>query len=84
MDLETKRQFRRVRMVEPAHIIAAGSARAYASMLIDLSAGGARLRVSKPFAVNDKIRVSSTALGGEREADVVWSDATSIGVRFKT
>jgi len=84
MDLETKRQFRRVRMVEPAHIFAAGSARAYASMLIDLSAGGARLRVSQSYAVNDEIRVSSPALGGEREADVVWSDATSIGVRFKT
>ncbi len=83
MDLETKRQFRRVKMIEPARIIGAGSERGYASMLIDLSAGGARLRVAKPFAVNDEIRVSSPALGGEREADVVWSDATSIGVRFK-
>jgi hypothetical protein len=83
MDLETKRQFRRVKMIEPARIIAAGSERGYASMLIDLSTGGARLRVAKPFAVNEHIRVSSPALGGEREADVVWSDATSIGVRFK-
>lgn len=83
MDFEHKRKFRRQRLIEPAQIRLEGSTRAYASIVIDVSAGGARLRVPASFAVHDHILITAPSVGDNRPAGVVWADATSIGVRFQ-
>lgn len=83
MDFQNQRKFRRQRLIEPAQIRLESSTRAYASILIDVSAGGARLRVPASFAVHDQILISAPSVGEHRQASVVWADATSIGVRFQ-
>lgn len=83
MDFEHQRKFRRQRLIEPAQVRLECTTHAYASILIDVSAGGARLRVPASFAVHDQIVISAPSVGDHRQARVVWADATSIGVRFQ-
>lgn len=83
MDFESKRKFRRQRLIAPAQIRLEGSTRAYSSIIIDVSVGGTRLRVPASFAVHDQILISALSVGDNRPAGVVWADATSIGVRLQ-
>ena len=77
-----KRQHERQRQVQPAKLWPIGRLAPVNCMLMDISQGGAHLRVPTNFIETGDVLISSPAIGHQQAARIVWRDATSIGVAF--
>jgi len=51
-------------------------------IVLDISAGGAKLRVQRPFSTGEAVAFASARSEKKRRAQVVWVSSDRIGIKF--
>lgn len=82
--LETSqpRREERARFVQAAKVRLPTGGQSWSCMIRDISSSGAQLRLPRGFEPEGRILITASAIGADRSAQVVWRNATSIGVAF--
>ena len=78
-DLAALRRTVRKRVLWAAHLMVAN--RRFDCVVVDLSLGGARLHYSEPVSKGEQVTLVLERIGS-LEAEVVWQEERSIGLRF--